>query len=86
VLVGVGWWRGPLWRGGGGGGGTILWCRVRLGQGGEGWRRPCLGGGRDEVGGYGRVDQWIIVDGRSVAQGMMSDSRSAIPYWIIEDV
>lgn len=45
-----------------------------------------MGGGRDEVGGYGRVDQWIIVDGRSVAQGMMSDSRSAIPYWIIEDV
>lgn len=38
------------------GGVTILWCRVRLGQGGEGWRRPCLGGGRDEVGGYGR---WI---------------------------
>jgi len=56
---GVSWgWlvEGAVVEGWGRGGVTILWCRVRLGQGGEGWRRPCLGGGRDEVGGYGR---WI---------------------------
>jgi len=88
VLVGVGWWRGPLWRGEGGGGGVLFfgaefaWVKAGRVGGGHVWG---VGGMR-----WGVMVEWIngsfIVDGRSVAQGMMSDSRSTIPLKTFEMV